>query len=124
MSAPSAPRAVDPWLQVPLAERLQRRILEPGVVEMPRLPDGLNATGAIQGGLVAFAAEEAALSQVEGPAVVDALTVRYLRAFSVGPLRASAREQNGVFEIDLTDTGTGKLGAVATARLGRDGGRQ
>jgi acyl-coenzyme A thioesterase PaaI-like protein len=106
------------WLQVPLAERLQRRILEPGIVEMPRLPDGLNATGAIQGGLVAFAAEEAALSCREGPSAAHALTVRYLRPFSVGPLRASARECNGLYEIDLTDTGTGKLGAVATARLG------
>jgi acyl-coenzyme A thioesterase PaaI-like protein len=106
------------WLQVPLADRLQRRIVEPGVVEMPRLPDGLNATGAIQGGLVAFAAEEAALSRVAEPSVVHALSVRYLRPFSIGPLRASARECHGVYEIELTDIGTGKLGAVATARLG------
>jgi acyl-coenzyme A thioesterase PaaI-like protein len=106
------------WLQVPLAERLQCRTLEPGVVEMPRLPDGLNATGAIQGGLVAFAAEEAALSRTEGPSVVHSLTVRYLRPFSIGPLRARARECNGLYEIQLTDLGAGKLGAVATARLG------
>ena len=105
------------WLDTPLAERVQRRVLSPGTVEMPRLPDGLNATGAIQGGLVAFVAEEAALSLVEGPQLVQALTVRYLRPFAVGPARAVATSGHGLCEVRITDAGTGKLGAVATARL-------
>ena len=52
----------DARLTQPLAERLSCRVLEPGVVEMPRRLDALNAVGAIQGGAVATALEEAAAS--------------------------------------------------------------
>jgi acyl-coenzyme A thioesterase PaaI-like protein len=104
-------------LDVDLAERVQRRVIEPGTIEMPRIPDGLNATGAIQGGLVSFAIEEAALSAVEGPALVDALNVRYLRPFMIGPARAVATGTGNAFAVRMADLGTGKLGALATVRL-------
>ncbi|MCK9927475.1 hypothetical protein MXD62_09875, partial [Frankia sp. Mgl5] len=54
-------------LPVPLAERVGSVVVAPGTVEVPRRADGLNAGGAIQGGLVAFAAEEAATSSTQGP---------------------------------------------------------
>ena len=103
-------------LAIPLADRVQSRTLEPGTIEMPRLLDGLNATGAIQGGLVAFAAEQAALSLVDAPTYVDSLTIRYLRPFMTGPARAVATGAGGAVDVRLTDAGTGKLAAVATVR--------
>ena len=104
-------------LAVPLAERIGSRILEPGVAEVPRRPDGLNATGAIQGGIVAFAAEEAATSLVPEPALMEVFHLRYLRSFNVGPARAEATGDERLAQVRLTDAGTGKLGATATARL-------
>jgi len=112
--------SLDGRLTVPLAERLQLRSPNPGIVELPHLPDGLNASGAIQGGLVAVAVEEAALS-VGGPdARVGMLNLRYLRPFSVGPARAAATRQGPLVVVDLEDAGSGKLGAVATVRLDHD----
>ena len=104
-------------LAVPLAERIGSRIVEPGVAEVPRRPDGLNATGAIQGGIVAFAAEEAATSLVDEPALLEVFHLRYLRPFMVGPARAQASGDARLAQVRLTDAGTGKLGATATARL-------
>jgi acyl-coenzyme A thioesterase PaaI-like protein len=109
--------SLDGRMTIPLAERLQLRSPTPGIVELPHLPDGLNASGAIQGGLVAVAVEEAALS-VGGPdARVGMLNLRYLRPFSVGPARATATRQGPLVVVELEDAGSGKLGAVATVRL-------
>ena len=104
-------------LAVPLAERIGSVIVEPGVAEVPRRPDGLNATGAIQGGIVAFAAEEAATSLVPEPALLEVFHLRYLRPFTIGPARAEASGDAQLAQVRLTDVGTGKLGATATARL-------
>jgi acyl-coenzyme A thioesterase PaaI-like protein len=104
-------------LAVPLAERIGSTTVAPGTVDVPWRPDGLNASGAIQGGLLAFAAEEAALSLAEHPVLVQGLTVRYLRPFSVGPARAVAEVYGDLAVVHLTDAGAGKLGAVATVRL-------
>lgn len=106
-------------LNEPLAERAGARVVEPGVVEMPRRTDGLNATGAIQGGLVALAAEEAASSLADEPVVLHAFQMRYLRPFSIGPARAEAEGTTELSVVRLTDLGTGKLGATATARATR-----
>jgi uncharacterized protein (TIGR00369 family) len=104
-------------LQEPLAERVGLRRLAPGRVEMPRHEEGLNPIGAIQGGLVALAAEEAAVS-VQPGTVLNHLEVRYLRPFMVGPAVAVAEVDEGVARVRLTDEGSGaKLGAVATGRL-------
>ncbi len=105
-------------LRVPLAERIGSSIAGPGVAEVPRRPDGMNATGAIQGGLVAFAAEEAALSLTSAPSVPYSLNVRYLRPFVIGPCRAEATGDACSSVVRLFDVGTGKLGAVATVRFG------
>jgi acyl-coenzyme A thioesterase PaaI-like protein len=89
-------------------------------VELPHLPDGLNASGAIQGGLVAVAVEEAVGSLAGPEARVGMLNLRYLRPFSVGPARATATRQGPLVVVDLEDAGSGKLGAVATVRLDHD----
>jgi acyl-coenzyme A thioesterase PaaI-like protein len=104
-------------LAEPLAERAQVRIVEPGTVEMPRRDDGLNATGAIQGGLVALAAEEALLSTGDSPLTVASLNIRYLRPFRVGPARAVASVSGTTGIVHLTDVGSEKLAALVTAHL-------
>ncbi len=109
---------MDQRLTQPLAERIGSRIIEPGTAEVPHRADGLNASGAIQGGLVAFAAEEAALSLSDEPHIVESLNLRYLRPFSTGPARAVATGDGVMSIVRLTDVGTGKLGAIATVRLG------
>jgi len=108
---------LDGRTSVPLAERIQLRHVAPGVVELPHRPDGLNASGAIQGGLVAVAVEEAARSTAGPDARVAMFNLRYLRPFTVGPARATARRQGAVVVVELEDAGSGKLGAVATVRL-------
>jgi len=102
---------------VPLAERMHLRHVAPGVVELPHQPDGLNASGAIQGGLVAVAVEEAARSTAGPDARVEMFNLRYLRPFTVGPARATATRQGAVVVVELEDAGSGRLGAVATVRL-------
>jgi acyl-coenzyme A thioesterase PaaI-like protein len=112
---PKPPPSIAP-LSRPLADRLECRVLAPGAIEMPRLADGQNAVGAVQGGLVAFAAEEAALSLADAGDVVVALNVRYLRPFMIGPVRTCGHREGALTTIELTDVGSGKLGATATAR--------
>jgi len=104
-------------LSIPLAERAEVRVLAPGRVEMPKRPDGLNAAGAIQGGLVALAAEEAAASCAPGPVRLSSLALRYLRPFATGPAVAEAEAFDDLCIVRVTDGGSGKLGALATARL-------
>jgi acyl-coenzyme A thioesterase PaaI-like protein len=103
-------------LDVPLAERAGVVVLGPGEVEVPRQTDGLNATGAIQGGLVALAAEEAVRATGER-LLLSSLSVRYLRPFSVGPAHAVAERHGDLVTVRLRDAGQDKLGAIATAHL-------
>jgi acyl-coenzyme A thioesterase PaaI-like protein len=108
---------LDGRLTVPLAERIGLRTVAAGTVEMPRRPGALNAVGAIQGGLVAVSAEEAAMSLVERPGVLSAFSLRYLRGVATGPARAVAKEHGGFSVVHVTDAGSGKLCILATTRL-------
>ncbi len=114
------PRSLD-YATGQLAEPLARRVgaseLAPGVVEVPRRPDVLNLAGAIQGGIVAIAAEQAAMSLAERPVVAETFTVRYLRPIVVGAAHATARANGAVTVVDLTDAGSGKRTTLVTARL-------
>lgn len=113
------PTNMEGRLTTPFAERVGCSVVEPGTVEVPHRRDGLNASGAIQGGIVALAAEEAASSLVPEPVVLHAFNVRYLRPFTVGPARAVADGTIDFAVVRLTDIGTGRLGAIATARATR-----
>jgi acyl-coenzyme A thioesterase PaaI-like protein len=108
---------LDGRLTEPLAARMQLRWPAPGVLELPHLPEGLNASGAIQGGLVAVAVEEAARSVAGADATIAMLNLRYLRPFTVGPARATATRDGHLVLVELHDGGAGKLGALATVRL-------
>lgn len=103
-------------LAVPLAERAGCERREPGVAVLSRSEDGLNASGSIQGGLLALAVEEAVLSLVPGD-TLSSLGLRYLAAVRVGPAVATARIRGGVAQVELRDAGAGdRLAVMATAR--------
>jgi hypothetical protein len=51
------------------------------------------------------------------------LNMRYLRQFSIGPCRAEATGDARGSIVRLVDEGTGKIGAIATVRLGPPVGR-
>ena len=95
-------------MQVGLHERVGARIVQPGVVEVPRSPDVLNPADTIQGGVVALVAELAALSLGDGAGggVVRELDVRYLRSTRVGPARATAERLNDrTARVEVRDAG-------------------
>ncbi len=110
------PEVVGPALALPLAERLACRVVAPGVAEMPRRADALNAVGAMQGGLASLAMEEAVTSLLPAPTPLSSFTVRYLRPVMEGPARAVATAAGDVHTVELTDTATGKVCLYATAR--------
>ena len=88
---------------------------------MPRTPDGLNATGSINGGLLALAIEEAALSLTPG-ATLCSLALRYLRSVRNGPAVATADVHHGLGRVEVRDAGDDdRLAAVATTRAARTG---
>ncbi len=105
-------------LTTPLADRIGCRVVAPGTAEMPRRPDGLNAVGAIQGGLAAVALEEAACSAMDATTPLASLTVRYLRPVMHGPAVAVATvaPSGDVCTVRLRDDATGKVCLFATAR--------
>ncbi len=100
----------------PIAERAGAVTVEPGVVEMPLVVANVNATGALQGGLISLCAEEAVLGQAPGM-VVASMALRYLRAVRTGPGRATAQLHHHLARFEVHDAGTGKLATVGTAVL-------
>lgn len=103
-------------LRVPLAERVGCERREPGVAVLPRSEDGLNASNSVNGGLIALAVEEAALSLAPGDTLCS-LGLRYLQAVRVGPAVATARVHNGLGQVELRDHGNDdRLAVTATTR--------
>jgi uncharacterized protein (TIGR00369 family) len=115
-----------PTISMPFHERVAYTHLEPGVAEVPLRADLTNATGTIQGGVIALLGEMAAhtlASSVAGRTfVVEDLDVRYLRAARVGPARSEARllqldDERATVAVEIRDTGMdGRLVAFVTAQ--------
>ena len=100
----------------PVTQMLGTRVLESGVVEVPRHPRILNWADTVQGGAVAACAEEAVLA-LDGAPVPHELEVRFTGAVRRGPMRATARMVGPWVRIDVADVGCdGRLIAVAAAR--------
>lgn len=119
---PAGPSPVDVMrepggpLQVPFAERVGCVRRRSGVAALPKRTDGLNASGTLNGGLLALVAEEAALSALPGTTLAM-LTMRFLRAVRVGPAVASASVHGDLADVTVLDDGRGGALAVAvTAR--------
>ncbi|MEU6559656.1 hotdog domain-containing protein [Nocardia nova] len=103
-------------LTTPLAERLGCVRVRPGTALLPRTDEVLNAAGTVNGGLIAVAAEEAALSLAPDD-TLSFLGLRYLQPARVGPVTATATLRGGVGRIELRDTGSDdRLATLATAR--------
>jgi acyl-coenzyme A thioesterase PaaI-like protein len=94
------------------------RVLEPGVAEIELSPFVAQASGTLQGGVVALLGEMAAES-LSGGTVLD-LDTRYLTAVRVGPARTTAVSLGGgLVRVQVHDVGTGnRLAALVTARVG------
>lgn len=108
---PHAPR-----LTIPFAERAGCEHLEPGLVSIPMRPDGLNASGTLNGGLLALAVEEAALTADRGTQLTS-LSMRYVSPVRIGPAVAAAEVHDGLGQIVVRDDGRdGRLSVIATTR--------
>ena len=106
-----------PTLSVPLGDRAGCRRVEPGLVLLELAEDGRNSSDTMNGGLLALAVEEAAVSQSPGTTLC-ALDVRYLQPVRRGPVLARARTRHGLCQIEVRDRGNDeRLAAMATARL-------
>ena len=109
-------REHDPSLEVPYAERAGSRRDEPGTASIPMRPDGLNASGTLNGGLLALVIEEAVLSLTPG-ATLASMAMRYAQPVHVGPAVAVAEEQHGLGRIVVRDAGRDdRLAVLATTR--------
>ncbi len=95
-------------LRRPFAERAGCVRQSPGVAVLPRSEDGLNSSKTVNGGLIALAVEEAALSATgQAPGVVVAsLAMRYLRPVRIGPAIASAQVNDGLGRVEVRDGGS------------------
>jgi acyl-coenzyme A thioesterase PaaI-like protein len=103
-------------LRRPFAERAGCRRRGPGIAELPRAADGLNAAGTINGGLIALLVEEAALSVSPG-VTLTSMALRYLRPVRIGPAVAMADVRAGLGRVEVRDAGAGDRPAVvATTR--------
>lgn len=104
-------------LTAPFAARAGCERREPGVAALARSDDGLNATNTINGGLIALAVEEAALSLAPG-ATLSSLAMRYMRPARVGPVVATANANGDLARVHVRDAGAdGRLAVAATTRV-------
>jgi acyl-coenzyme A thioesterase PaaI-like protein len=106
-------------LRQPFAERAGCRRTAPGVAVLPRSEDGLNASDSINGGLIALAVEEAALSVTPGT-MLASLAMRFLRPVRVGPAVATAEVRAGLGRVEVRDGD--RPAVVATTRVLSGGG--
>jgi acyl-coenzyme A thioesterase PaaI-like protein len=103
-------------LRQPLAERVGIEHREPGVVALPRSEEGLNASNTVNGGLLALAVEEAALSADQGAPLVS-MALRYLQPVRIGPAVAVAEVCRGLGRVEVRDAGAEeRRAALATTR--------
>lgn len=91
-------------LTMPWAARARCTVPEPGTAEIPAEPDARNSSNTLQGGLVALAVEEAALSLTPGT-TLSSIVLRYLRPVRVGPAVATARVRGTVGTVEVRDAG-------------------
>ncbi|MDT3441445.1 MULTISPECIES: PaaI family thioesterase [unclassified Pseudofrankia] len=93
-----------PPLRAALAEHAGCEVRAPGVAAVARTANGLNASDTINGGLIALAAEEAALSLTPGVPLASML-LRYLSPARRGPAVATARVSGGLGVVEVRDAG-------------------
>jgi acyl-coenzyme A thioesterase PaaI-like protein len=105
-------------LAVPLVERIGLVRTEAGTAVLPCRPVVHNGSKAINGGMLAVVAEEAALSGDPAATRIESIHVRFLRAIRVGPAVATADVHHGMARVDVRDASTDTVAAIATTRSG------
>ena len=106
-----------PRLDVPFAERAGCERTGPGSASIPMRPDGLNASGTLNGGLLALLVEEAALSGEPDGTTLSAMAMRYAQPVRVGPAVASADVRDGLGDVVVRDAGRDdRVAVIATTR--------
>lgn len=104
----------------PYAERASCVLVRPGVASLPRTQETTNASNTINGGIIALAAEEAALSLAAPGSTLTAMSLRYLRPARVGPAVASAVAHGDHARVEVRDSGSrpdsDRLCVLATTR--------
>ena len=108
-----APRGT---LTRPLADRIGCERTEPGTVVLPCTSSVHNASRAINGGMLAVAVEEAALSADPDAHWIESMHLRYLRSIRVGPAVARADVHYAMGRVEVFDASTDKVAAIATTR--------
>ncbi|HET6948911.1 MAG TPA: hotdog domain-containing protein [Acidimicrobiales bacterium] len=103
-------------LRVPLAERVGCVRRSGSEAVLPRRVEGLNASGTVNGGLLALVVEEAALAALPGSTLAS-MALRFLRPVRVGPAVATAAVHGPLAEVTVRDEG--RDGAVAVAATAR-----
>lgn len=117
----SSMRGLAAPLRVPLAERADCSRQAPSSAVLLRREDGLNATGTVNGALLALVVEEAVLAGSPAGATLTSLVVRYLRPVRLGPAVATAdvhaTAQGGFARVQVYDRGADdRLAIDAIAR--------
>lgn len=109
-------RSHPPRLDVPFAERAGCERIGRGSASIPMRPDGLNAAGTLNGGLLALVVEEAALSGDAGHTLAS-LSMRYVQPVRIGPAVAHADVQAGLASVVVRDQGRDdRLAVIASTR--------
>jgi acyl-coenzyme A thioesterase PaaI-like protein len=106
-------------LDMPFADRVGARRTGNGTATVPFHLDNINATGAIQGGLLALAAEEALADLHSGGAAsppIESISVRYLRGFRGSAANAAARIDGTLGRVEVVDD-EGRVGTLVTVRF-------
>jgi acyl-coenzyme A thioesterase PaaI-like protein len=104
-------------LATPFADHAGCTRVEPGVASLTKSDAALNSSNTVNGGLIALAAEESALSLTPGT-TLSSLGLRYLQPARVGPVVAQALVQDGLGRVEVRDSGNGdRLCVLATSRV-------
>jgi acyl-coenzyme A thioesterase PaaI-like protein len=101
-------------LDMPYEERAGCERVGAGIASIPMRPDGLNASGTLNGGLLALAVEEAALSAAPTTTLAS-LAMRFVRPVRIGPAIAQAEVRDGLGNVVVRDQGRDdQLAVIAT----------
>lgn len=118
------PAPAGPGLTVPFAERAGCVRQSPGVAVFTKSDETLNASGTVNGGLIALGVEEAALSLSPG-ATLSSLALRYLQPVRFGPVVAEAEVRDGLGRVEVRDAGNeSRLCVMASSRTFAGPGRR
>ena len=103
-------------LVAPITERIGCVRTGPGTAVLPSTSVVHNGAGAINGGMLAVVAEEAALAADPGAARLASIHLRFVRGVRVGPAVATADAHGRTARVEVRDASTGGIATVATTR--------